>query len=322
MSEHEHDPSSLPTDDALIEELRQTERRGRTRATIIFVTLMALGAAAIALGITFREELFRPRPDMEAIEQVAEHWSNDPACRELITQVDTQQQRWRAERQRIKGIWEATDPAAIDAGRQELRGILDAYALEERRLEIAIFQDRDTQTAEGKWIRTDIRKDIRQYFKHVIFYLKKMDSLLAARQEERVAAAQPPAEAGDAGMLEVPGLGSVPVVPPRKGQEAAKPPEAPAATWERAWSMVTEDQEKWRIFRQGPLPCGHREGDVPALPAPSQGNPLADIKAGYGMTPSASAPSASSPSASVPSASAPSASAPSSVEPPASAPSP
>ncbi len=296
MSEHEHDPSSLPTDDALIEELRQTERRGRTRATVIFVTLMALGAAAIALGITFREELFRPRPDMEAIEQVAEHWSNDPACRELIAQVDTQQQRWRAERQRIKGLWEA-DPAAQDAGRQELRALIDTYELEARRLEIAIFQDRDTQTAEGKWIRTDIRKDIRQYFKHVIFYLKKMDSLLAARQEERLAAAQPPAEAGDdVGVLEVPGLGSVPVVPPRAGQKAAKPAEAPADTWERAWSMVTEDHEKWRIFRQGPIPCGHREGEAPALPAPSSGNPLKDIKASYGMSPGASAPSASAPS--------------------------
>jgi hypothetical protein len=217
-----------------VDQLYLERRRSQRRWAVVGVLIVAATAAVYTLGFRYRAELFRPNPNMEEIESAAFSTSNDPACREMVSQIDALQVRWKEKKASLRELLSSTDAAALQAGRDELKRFLDAYRVERRRLSIIIVHDQE------------VPADLLRYLKHVLHYLTRMDELLQARQQEL----SPPPPPTDA-----------PAPPAAKADE--KPP---AERYSAAWSAVSEDHEKWRVFRQGPIFCGKRVGEVPPLP--------------------------------------------------------
>jgi len=259
-------PEQIPSDEELIAALTASQRKNRTVWTVVFVACVLFVVTSIWLAAENRELLFAPKPDMTEVERLAFEGSNDPACRQLVDTLDGRQKVWTQQRAGLKDLYTSTDRAAIVAGRMELQVLIETYKQEQRRLEIAVIQDRDTETFEGRRHKTDLRADIQRYFKHVLHYLGKMEGLLGERLAELD---------GGGARVDVPGLGEVKVV---SGTGAS-----PLERYQTAWSRVTEDHDKWRIFRQGPSPCGRREGAVPELPPEGSGSAMGDLKRQFGM---------------------------------------
>lgn len=274
MSEPEK-PERVPSDEELVAELAANQRKSRVVWTAVFLSAVVFLVAAIWLAAENRELLFAPKPDMSEVERLAFERSNDPACRQMVETLDARQQGWSQLRVELKELHASTDRAAIEKGRASIVELMETYRLEQRRLEIAVIQDRDAETAEGRWHKTDLRGDIQRYFKHILHFLGKMEAALTERLAELdgKVTGEP---------LVVAGLGEV---GRKDGEKAATAGER----YQTAWSRVTEDHDKWRIFRQGPSPCGRREGAVPELPPERTGSALEALKRDYGMVDAPSA---------------------------------
>ncbi len=241
-----------------LEAVMAAERSNRLKWGVIGLTVATVSVGLFVLFAEYRTFFFRPKPNMEEIKKVAFDKTNDPACRTLLDNVDKLKDRWEKERAALRPLYKSTDVEAIAKGRQVIAEMLDAYALERRRREIILTKEPRSQT------------ELAQYFRHVIFFLKKMDKLLAERVEaiNNPAAAQ--ADAGtdganaDAGVFRKTDAGTLEVAlnKPKK--------EDPDKAYDRSWKLVTEDHDKWRIYRQGPVPCGQRDGDVPPVPDEAQ----------------------------------------------------
>ena len=239
--------------DAMLEAQRAYKRRW---AIYGFVVLLA-GVGLIAGFGYFREFWFRPTPDIAEVEKNVFDLTNDPACRELLENVDVLQVRWTKERDALRTLYDA-DPDDIQAGRRQIRTYLDAYQIERRRVTII----------KGQW--RHVRRDIDAFLAHIVFYLDKMDGAL----EQRVLGLAAAAHAGaDIGIADAGTTDAGPRDPIAEAV-AKKNASDPKADYERFWSHVTADHDKWRIYRQGPIPCGKREGPVPALPDTPNDAPL------------------------------------------------
>jgi hypothetical protein len=246
--------------DKQVDDLRQAERKNRLKWSLIAGVLVTVSVVLVVAFVEYREFFFRPKPDMNEVERVAFNKTNDPACRALIDNIDKQEVQWKASRLELQKVDESMDVAAVEAAQKQVRDMLAVYGLEERRLETIAVRD------------SNVRGDISKYIRHVLHYLKKMEQALDARIVELKSPPAPESDAGaadgDAGVktLQVPGLGEVAVTKADAGA-AEKGTTKPVVDYQRAWSMVTEDHDKWRVFRQGPIPCGRREGAVPRIPA-------------------------------------------------------
>jgi hypothetical protein len=232
--------------------IQAQRRRSQMKWAAVGVLVVAVTVTLYFLGFRYREELFRPKPNMEEIEAAAFSISNDPACREMIKNVDDLQVRWKERRKGLRDLLVEGDAAAVEAGRLEVQHFLEAYKLERRRLPIIIVHD------------SEVPGDILRYLKHITHYLNRMDELLGARLQALKAPAEDAAE-GDAKQQEAQ-EGDTGEARKGKKDKKAKVEQSPEELYSKAWSAITEDHEKWRVFRQGPLPCGKREGEVPPLP--------------------------------------------------------
>lgn len=239
------------------DELREVQRRTRLKWALIAGGLLAVSALLFVAFAEYRVFFFRPKPDMKEVERVALAKTNDPACRALVDHIDQQQSNWTSRRVDLRKIDQSSSLSDVRAAREEIHAMVVVYDLEERRLETIVVRD------------PNVRGDMNAYLKQVLRFLKRMDALLTARATA-LEAPPPAADAGksDAGgsTLEVPGLGQIKLAKPDAGPAAASE-DAWVAKYQRAWSVITEDQDKWRVFRQGPIPCGRREGKVPPIPA-------------------------------------------------------
>lgn len=239
-----------------INEIQQQRRQSQMKWAAVGVLIIAVTATLYFLGFRYREELFRPKPDMQEIEAAAFSISNDPACREMIKNVDDLQVRWKERRKDLRGLLAQEDAAAVEAGRLEVQHFLEAYKLERRRLPIIIVHD------------SEVPGDILRYLKHITHYLKRLDELLASHLQTLKTPPAAPGEGSPRG--QEPKQEASKKDEPQEGKKgkkgAGKKELSPEELYDQALSAVTEDHEKWRVFRQGPLPCGKREGEVPPLP--------------------------------------------------------
>lgn len=275
MADHPNTPSPAHDDDAdlraSVEEVLAANRKTRMKWAAAGLSIVAVSVGLFALFATERAFFFRPKPDMKEVERLSFQDTNDPACRELVGNIDALETRWKSERMGLRKLFDATDKAAIEAGLKQVRHYTEVYRTEQRRAQIIITQD------------PSVTADIARYLRHVLSYLKAMDQLLAERLAELngVAEAKADDDAKDPTprkvydptairTVEIPGLGKVAVtgtpLPSSPIDPSAMASKTPAERYLRAWSAVTEDHDKWRVFRQGPIPCGHRAGDVPPLP--------------------------------------------------------
>ena len=236
-----------------VETVLAAERRNRIRWAIIGL-LMLLGSVGLfVLFAEYRVFFFRPKPDMKEVERVAFKKTNDPVCRELLAKVDAIKDSWRSEQLSMKDLYEKGSAAEVAKGRARLQQMIGAYEIEKQRRVLMIpKEDR-------------VHAELSAYFKHVLFYLRQMDDLLAQKQ------GPPPAEpVADAG-------GGDADADADSDADAGVKKEAPAGErYIRAWRLVTEDHDKWRVYRQGPVPCGQRRGPTPAFNPTSASETSAD----------------------------------------------
>jgi hypothetical protein len=251
---------------AQVEAMLAAQRSYKRRWAIYGFVVLLIGVGLIAGFAWFREFWFRPTPDIDEIQQNVFDLTNDPACRELLENVDALQTNWTTERQGLRDLFDSNDPDTLQAGRKQVRSYLEAYRVEIRRVLII----------KGQW--RHVQRDIESFLKHVVFYLEKMDAALEKKVISLAAAAAAPPDA-DAGADADTGPSD-----PIAEAVAAKKAGDPKANYERFWTHVTGDHDKWRIYRQGPIPCGKREGPVPELPdTPAEikldlGEPAAPLK--------------------------------------------
>jgi hypothetical protein len=224
---------------AELDSMLRGQRVYRRRSAIAGLSIFLLLAFGIAVSAYFKEFWFRPTPDMEEVERISYALTNDPVCRELVTIVDGLQKRWKTDRRELRTLILSEDPAAIQAGRRRLEDYIDAYKIETRRVTIM----------KGQW--PHIRDDVQRFLRHVIFYLDRMNAALERRQ----------LSLADGKIEAIPDARD-----PVKEAIDAKSDKLSAEDYERFWSHVTEDHDKWRTYRQGPIPCGMRVGEVPPLP--------------------------------------------------------
>ena len=232
-----------------IDTMLAAERKTRTKWALIGVVL-ALGSVGLfVLFAEYRTFFFRPKPNMQEVERVALQKTNDPVCRTLLEHVDALKDDWRAHQVEMRTLHESTDVAAIEEGRERIAQMVTRYKVEQKRRELIIAKE------------DRVHNELAAYFKHVLFFLDRMDALLQARAESLTA----PPEAADAGAIaERSDAGA------QSDAGEAREAESAQDTYTRAWRNVTEDHDKWRVYRQGPIPCGQRTGPVPELPpAPS-----------------------------------------------------
>mgnify|MGYP006928174972 CR=1 FL=1 len=248
MSTHHDDDIN-----AQVEAMLEAQKAYKRRWAIYGFVVLLIGVTLIATFAWFREFWFRPTPDIEQIQQNVFDLTNDPACRELLENVDGLQARWVTERDGLRTLFASDDPAALQAGRKQIREYLTAYRLENRRALIIV----------GQW--RHVQRDIQSFLKHVIFYLEKMDGAL---EQKVLALASAAAQRGDAGAVAADAGTTADTGERDPIAEAVAKKKAgdPTENYERFWTHVTGDHDKWRIYRQGPIPCGQREGAVPELP--------------------------------------------------------
>lgn len=240
---------------AQVEAMLEAQKAYKRRWAIYGFLVLLLGVGLIAGFAWFREFWFKPQPDMKQLEKNVYDLTNDPACRELLTNVDALQERWTVERDELSTAFASTDPKVIQAARKKVRAYLAVYHVENRRVLII----------KGQW--RHVQPDIQRFLQHVIFYLEKMDSALEQRVLALAAdAASAKADAGPADEDAGPSDADEGTRDPIAEAVAKKKKKDPAADYQRFWDHVTQDHDKWRIYRQGPIPCGKREGEVPPLP--------------------------------------------------------
>ena len=237
---HEDTPGISMTDDnsppdqelaEVIASVRETEFRNRAKWTAVFVSMVAVSIGLFALFWNYSTFFFRPKPDMTEVKRVSFEKSNDPACRGLIEAIDATAADWREHRLALKELASSDDPDAIQNGRKILQAHLATYQHERRRAAIIITKD------------PNVTGDIVRYIKHITAFLKDMDRALNTIVIDMAREA-----AGTA------------------REDAKEAEKSPQERYTRGWSKVNEDQEKWRVFRQGAIPCGRRLGEVPPLP--------------------------------------------------------
>jgi len=219
----------------VIASVRETEYRSRMKWTAVFVSMVAVSIGLFALFWNYSTFFFRPKPDMTEVKRVSFEKSNDPACRGLIEAIDGTAAEWREQRLTLKDLASNTDPDAIQNGRKVLQAHIATYQYERRRAAIIITKD------------PNVTGDIVRYIKHITSFLKDMDRALneIVIGKAKEAAARNAGEGGEIKPFDTKAL---------------------AERYARGWSKVNEDQEKWRVFRQGAIPCGRRVGDVPNVP--------------------------------------------------------
>lgn len=238
------------------------ERAKNIKWAVIGLLVVLASVGLFVLFATYRTFFFRPKPDMVEVERVAFEKTNDPACRTMLTKVDELKDRWNEDRDALRPLIASKDAEAISGGRAKLQAMIENYKFEQRRREIIITKEPRSQG------------ELAQYFKHVLFYLQKMDTLLADAQTD-IQRAPEPADApktGEGEAKDAEGEAEDQAKDPaatakqdkeKGGEEAA---ETPQKAYERAWRLVTEDHDKWRVYRQGPVPCGPRDGEPPPVP--------------------------------------------------------
>ncbi|MEL6179990.1 MAG: hypothetical protein AAFS10_13610, partial [Myxococcota bacterium] len=206
---------------------------------IVFVAMVSTGIGLFALFWTYSTFFFRPKPDMKEVQRVSFEKSNDPACRGLIEAIDNTAADWRDKRLNLRELATSDDPNAIQKGRQTLQAHIATYQYERRRASIIITKD------------PNVTGDIVRYIKHINSFLKDMDRALSEIVIAKADAAANPEDK-----------------PQEQPKTKTDDPQAktPVERYTRGWSKVNEDQEKWRVFRQGAIPCGRRLGEVPPVP--------------------------------------------------------
>ena len=240
--------------EAQITSLRRTERNNRLKWAMIGITSAAVSVGLFSIFWNNQAYFFRPKPDMEEVERISYQKSDDPACRSLISAIDKTEEGWKTERLSLKTLFESDDTTAILAGLKTIREHLKSVTYERRRVQIIITKD------------PNVVSDIARYLKHLQRYLRDMDRSLTARLialKPALAESQPKFELPvdkrpDSVFVE--GFGKLRV------KKIKKDTREPEVAYNFAWSKVTGDHEKWRVFRQGAIPCGQRHGDLPAVP--------------------------------------------------------
>ncbi len=242
---------------AHVQTLYELRRKSQRAWALRGVAALLLVGTIYYLGVNYAH-LLAAKHDQKEMEEAAFKLTNDPACRALIGNVDGLQKRWTERRGGLQGLLSSSDPKAVEAGRDELRAFIAAYRLERRRLPTILVTD------------TQIPSLFSQFFKHVLGYLQRMEALAS----DHLAQLQAPPSAPDAGTAPDAGLAVAPdarvapdagvaLAPDAGGKPAQRPP---AELYEQAWTYVTEDHEKWRVYRQDTIPCGQRNGPAPELP--------------------------------------------------------
>ncbi len=283
-SENANDAQSVADQ---VAEIQAQQKRSKTLAVLGLILAFAVLGGTILLVSANAEFFFKPNPDVDEAKRLAAQFTNDPACNALVDHVDAQAATWEKERGRIRKAIDSEDDKELAHIIGALEKQANTLATEQRRLEISVTKAADP--------RGDVRSQMSRYFRYTLRYNKTMQDALKARREalanpkpapEGADAGESAPEASDAGtaVVKAPGLGVVKVDKPG---DKTKPAD-PKAEYERAWKSMAKDQDSWRLFRQGPSPCGQRNGEVPALPEkrgelgeqwePGDKNPLSIIK--------------------------------------------
>ena len=251
-----------PEFDEHLESLRKTEFRNRLKWMVVGVSLAAIGVGLFAVFWNYKVFFFRPKPDMTEVKRISYQKSDDPACRALIGAVDEVKTTWKEERLSLKDLYTSTDPQAIRVGLETIRSHLKTFKYERRRVQIIITKD------------PNVVSDIARFIKHISRYLREMERSLTAHLisiDPEAADTQPKYEKpvdNRPDRLFIEGYGHLKIKKNRNKAEKL----APKEIYARGWSKVTDDHEKWRVFRQGAIPCGRRIGDAP--PVPEEDAPL------------------------------------------------
>lgn len=256
-----HSGDSQETYEEQLATIMAAERAKNIKWAVIGLLVVLTSVGLFVLFATYRTFFFRPKPDMIEVERVAFEKTNDPACRTMLTKVDELKDRWNDDRDALRPLIASKDLEAIADGRARLQAMIENYKFEQRRREIIITKEPRSQG------------ELAQYFKHVLFYLQKMDTLLAdaqtSLQRAPEAADSPKVDEGskEKGNDEARDKAADPTAADEQDKAGGDAEaETPQKAYERAWRLVTEDHDKWRVYRQGPVPCGAREGEPPPVP--------------------------------------------------------
>lgn len=217
-------------------ELKAAQRQVQKRGLVIGVVSLVSAVSAFALMGIFWEELFRPKVDMEKAKEYSFEISNDPVCREMIKNMDARAEGWKAERRSLRDLMKSEKISEIREGREKIAAFIKAYRTERKRLPHIITKEPDTPA------------DLSKFLNNIVLYLRYMDGSLEGRIEDLVRV-ETEAEA-------VPG-------PERTKIEEAEAQRADV--YRKSWVAVTENQDHWRVFRQGAIPCGQRKEAVPEI---------------------------------------------------------
>ncbi len=233
-----------PKDQELLSALREAESKRRRSVMIGAAVILVFVVLSVVLSVTFSDEIFQPKIDVEDGEQDVLADTNDPQCREFISLVTE-----------IGKDYEAIEPALQD----ELLGN-DRAEIERLVAELDDLKERLEKAYEVSTqaeLRFDeSRSDINDWHRYIQNELHLLQRVANERLE-----ALPKAEVPDAGTV-------VDNVAPEKPADEPKSEKTPQERLDGATLAANESFQKFRVWHTGGLhPCGKAaEGETPWAP--------------------------------------------------------
>lgn len=178
--------------DAMVEAIEEAERRQRLRGGLYALAAMLVVGVAVWSWMTYREDLYVPKVDLEEANQSTWERTNDPQCRGFIEEVGRIGEEFREYEDTIEGTLMSSDEEQIE----ELMGWFERMR---GRLERA-----EASSAEANFRYEQSPRELGDWFDSVYRVMSYFEKL----GEERLASLRGEDEGGV--LVEGPGVGEEP----------------------------------------------------------------------------------------------------------------